>query len=333
MLGAARTQTLALRGAAKRTVGAATAACALEGHASPTSLLASGDRVSGHEQRRSNFTVIRGKVRPGFQDYPRRTGVLAMKIGMLPDWDDHGRRLGLTVLQIQGCYVVEQKFDEATGYHGLVLGAGDTKAKHINKPQQGVYEKAGLPLRRHMGEFDVDEECLLPVGTELTARHFVPGQYVDVQAKSIGKGTQGVMRRWGFKGQPASHGTSLSHRSPGSIGVTGMSRVWKGKKMAGKTGNKKRTVSSLAVFKIDTERNLLYLYGNVPGNKGGIVRVRDAFFKPNLLWNGEQTEYPMPTWTPPTDEAALEELAAADTVLKAPPLNFNPLERTFAIRA
>lgn len=285
------------------------------------------------EQRRGKkYEVFRGKVRAGFQDHPRRSGVLAMKIGMLPDWDDYGRRLALTVLQIQGCYVVGHHIEEETGYHGLVLGHGDAKAKHVAKPQQGVFEAAGVPLRRKIAEFKVHESAMLPVGTELTARHFVPGQFVDVQGVSIGKGWQGVMRRWGFQGQPQTHGTSLSHRSPGSIGVTGMSRVWKGKKMAGRTGNKNRTMPNLALVKIDTERNLLFVHGNVPGNKGGIVRVSDAFAKPNLLWNGDEAKMPFPTWTLPEDEAAREEILAQDSVLKAPPLHFNPLERTFDFR-
>jgi len=150
----------------------------------------------------------------------------------------------------------------------------------------------------------VSEDALLPVGTSITARHFAPGQYIDVQGTSKGKGFQGVMRRWGFKGQPASHGHSLSHRSAGSSGGAAGSmyatRVFKGKKMAGRMGGRTRTVFSLQVYKIDEAHNILYLRGSVPGNKGSVVRLIDATRKFRAKGKGFKllVEPPFPTFLP-----------------------------------
>merc|ERR1719424_2379079 len=146
--------------------------------------------------------------------------------------------------------------------------------------QAGQFESHGLPLKRYLRDFRVTEDALLPIGTSITVRHFVVGQHVDVQGITKGKGFQGVMKRWGFAGQPATHGVSLYHRGGGSLGGSsggkGRTRVWKGKKMAGRMGNKRRTMLNLRVYKVDTEHNLLYLKGTVAGATGSIILLRDA---------------------------------------------------------
>jgi len=203
-----------------------------------------------------------------------------MKCGMTHTWTSWGKWIPLSIIEIQDVQVVQQKFEYKEGFFALKLGAGWQKRKRLNRAQAGMFEKFNLPLKRYMREFRVTEDAMLPVGTSITARHFVPGQYVDVQGVSKGKGFQGVMKRWGFKGQPASHGHSLSHRSPGSSGGAAGSmyatRVFPGKKMPGNMGNKRRTTMNLMVYRVDPKHNLIYLAGSIPGHRGAYVRIKDA---------------------------------------------------------
>jgi len=200
---------------------------------------------------------------------------------MMPIWDEDGKLRACTVLEIQDCQVVCHKTFEKDGYSGMQLGAGWIHPKRVPKPQTFHMLKNGVPLKRKLWEFRVSEENLMPVGTEIRADHFEPGLHIDVCGTSIGKGFQGVMKRWGFKGQPATHGASLSHRSTGSIGgCQDPGKVWKGKKMPGRMGGKRVTVQSLMVQAIDSERNLLFVRGAVPGHKGNFVRLTDAHRKP-----------------------------------------------------
>ena len=149
--------------------------------------------------------------------------------------------------------------------------------KNLKKPQAGHFLKYNLPPKQDLAEFPITEESFLPVGYMLSPRHFQIGQYVDVKAISIGKGFQGVMKRWNFSGQGASHGNSVSHRHPGSIGNREYpGKVFKGKKMAGQLGNQYATIQSQMVVKIDVDRSLLYIQGNVPGAISTLVRIRDA---------------------------------------------------------
>ena len=219
--------------------------------------------------------------------HSRRCGVVAMKCGMLSLWDepdDPGTMPTChpcTVLQIDRCQVVNVRMPERDGYMALQVGAGARKARRVNAALRGQFAKAGVEPKMKLSEFRVTPNALLPLGAEITCRHFVPGQYVDVQGTSVGKGTQGVMKRWGFKGQGASHGVSKYHRGAGAIGgCQDPGRVWKGKKMSGKMGNKKTSVHSLRLLKIDPERNLLFLRGTVPGHKGSFLRVSDSVRKP-----------------------------------------------------
>ena len=202
-------------------------------------------------------------------------------------WDVNGKRWPLTVLHLDGCRVIEVKDVERNGYTALTVGVCPRKAKHVDRAVMGQFAKSleetqvDVPypyrLLRRLEEFRVSPDAVLPVGTPVNAAHFAPGQLVDVQGTTRGKGMQGVMKRHGFKGGPASHGASKSHRTPGSIGNCAKpAKVFKGTKMAGKMGNRKRTQQNLTVHKIDTKRNLVILRGCIPGANGSIVRLTDS---------------------------------------------------------
>jgi len=207
----------------------------------------------------------------------RRVGVLAKKIGMSGDWDEWGQRVPLTFLQIESAQVVSWKTQEKNGFDAVVMGFENSKDKHINKPQQGMFIAQGVPFKRRLSEFKVTPDCFLPIGTRIDCRHFVPGQKVDVQGTSKGKGFQGGMKRWGFSGGRASHGNSLAHRTIGSTGTnTTPGRVRKGKKMPGRLGGETCTVHNLFVFSIVPEYNVITVVGSVPGSKNSYIRISDA---------------------------------------------------------
>ena len=207
----------------------------------------------------------------------RRTGALALKVGMVPVWDKWGVRHPCTVLWMDNCKVTQVKTASKEGYFGIQVGIGYKKDKHTTVPMKGHFEKAGVSPRRKVSEFRVTEDALLPIGTPITARHFGVGQFVDVCGTSIGKGFQGVMKRHGFKGQPATHGVSKTHRQGGSTGQSqDPGRVFKNKKMPGRMGGKRITQPGLQIHKIDPEKNLIYVRGAVPGHKGNYVRITDT---------------------------------------------------------
>ncbi|OQS03111.1 50S ribosomal protein L3-2 [Thraustotheca clavata] len=207
----------------------------------------------------------------------KRTGLLAVKMGMMHVYDDWGLAHPCTVLQVEECQVTQIKDKETHGFSAIQLGAGLRKEKNLTKPVLGHLAKAGVPAKRELQEFRVSDDALIPAGTKLNALHFAPGQYVDVCGTSKGKGFQGVMKRHNFAGQPASHGNSKTERHMGSSGqCQDPGKVWKGKKMPGRMGGKRVTRDNLWVFKVDPERNLLFVKGTVPGAPGGIVRVTDA---------------------------------------------------------
>lgn len=213
----------------------------------------------------------------------RPCGVIGRKVGMMSLWDDNGVHHPITVVCVDRCHVLQVKPPNPNDHKkrwGLQLGAGPKRPYKTNKAQRYHFAKAGVEPKQKVVEFMVHESLCIPVGSELRANHFEPGQYVDVTGTSIGKGTQGVMKRWGFKGGPASHGCSKAHRKAGSIGMsTKPGRVFKGKKMAGRMGNDRKTVQSLMVFRVDNERNLIFVRGPVPGKSGNWVVVRDAVRK------------------------------------------------------
>src|SRR5579884_3012523 len=206
-----------------------------------------------------------------------RTGLIAKKVGMTNVYSKEGQHVCVTVLQVENCQVVAKKTKEKDGYTAVQLGVGKAKVKNVSKAMRGHYAKAKVEPKRKLAEFRVDEKALLEPGTELVASHFVPGQYVDISGNSIGKGFQGVMKRWNFAGLEASHGVSISHRSHGSTGQRqDPGRVFKGKKMAGHLGVERVTVPNLEVVSVDADRGFIYVKGAVPGAENSYVLLKDA---------------------------------------------------------
>jgi large subunit ribosomal protein L3 len=206
-----------------------------------------------------------------------RTGVIAKKVGMTRLFQEDGRHVPVTVLEMDNVQVVARRETGRDGYTAVQLGAGSTKTKNLSKPQRGHFGKAEVEPKARLAEFPVAEDALLDVGAELSADHFVPGQMVDIQGCTQGKGFAGVMKRWGFSGLRATHGVSLSHRSHGSTGQRqDPGKVFKNKKMAGHMGARNRTQQNLEVVRTDVERGLIFVKGSVPGHKGGWLLVKDA---------------------------------------------------------
>ena len=210
----------------------------------------------------------------------KRTGVLGYKIGMTHFWDNWGAIVPCSVIQLDRCQVTQVKTLENDGVNSMQLGIGEKAAHKLNKAQVGHFLKFNMPPKEHLAEFVVTPENFLPIGYCLGPRHFKIGQFVDLQATSIGKGTQGTIKRWNFAQQNMTHGNSKAHRKPGSIGHAEYpGKVFKGKKMAGRLGFTSATTLNQRVVKIDTERSLLYVMGNCPGPITGVVKVRDAIKK------------------------------------------------------
>ncbi|WP_129790955.1 50S ribosomal protein L3 [Sphingosinicella sp. CPCC 101087] len=206
-----------------------------------------------------------------------RTGVIAKKVGMTRLFQDDGRHVPVTVLELDNVQVVGRRETERDGYVAVQLGAGSAKAKNLSKPERGHFGKAEVEPKAKVVEFRVDEDALLDIGAELSADHFVAGQMVDVQGVTQGKGFAGAMKRWGFKGLRATHGVSVSHRSHGSTGQRqDPGRVFKNKKMAGHMGARNRTQQNLEIVRTDVERGLIFVRGSVPGHKGSWLLVKDA---------------------------------------------------------
>jgi large subunit ribosomal protein L3 len=206
-----------------------------------------------------------------------RSGVIAQKVGMTRIFTDVGEHIPVTVLRLEHCQVVGQRTDEKNGYTALQLGAGRPKVKRLSRAARGHFAVANVEPKRKLAEFRVTPENLIEVGAEITADHFVEGQFVDVSGTTIGKGFAGVMKRHGFHGVGASHGAHKNHRKPGSIGgASTPSRVFKGMKMAGRMGAVRHTTLNLTVHAVDVEKSLLLIKGAVPGARGQVVLVRTA---------------------------------------------------------
>ncbi len=207
-----------------------------------------------------------------------RSGVIAKKVGMTRLFQEDGRHVPVTVLSLEECQVVSHRTDDRDGYYAVQLGAGEAKHKNVNKPQREAFAKADVGLKMRVAEFRVDgEDGLIPVGSTISAEHFVAGQKVDITGCTQGKGFAGAMKRWGFGGLRATHGVSLSHRSHGSTGNRqDPGRVFKNKKMAGHMGDRQRTQQNLEIVRTDADRGLLFVKGSVPGSKNGWLLVRDS---------------------------------------------------------
>jgi large subunit ribosomal protein L3 len=209
-----------------------------------------------------------------------RSGVIAQKVGMTRVFTEAGEHVPVTVLRLGQCQVVAHRSKDKNGYVALQLGSGGRKVKNVPKAERGHFAVARVEPKRKVAEFRVSEDALIPVGAEITADHFVVGQYVDVTGTSIGKGFAGAMKRWNFAGLRASHGVSISHRSHGSTGGRqDPGKTFKNKKMAGHLGVERVTTLNLKVVQTDPERGLVLVEGAVPGAKGGWITVRDAVKK------------------------------------------------------
>lgn len=209
----------------------------------------------------------------------KRVGLVAVKLGMAPIWTKTGERHVATLLQVQDCHVVKCLSKEE--YNGrtaaLLVGGKNVSPFYRSEDSVEMFRSAGVPPKQKVTTFRVSDNAIIKPGTPLYAAHFRPGQFVDVTAKSIGKGFQGVMKRWGFKGQPASHGQTKTHRRPGASGPGGdPAKVFKGKKMPGMMGNTYITAQGLKIWRVNTKYNVLYVNGSVPGHRNCLVKIRDT---------------------------------------------------------
>ena len=221
-----------------------------------------------------------------------RTGLIAKKLGMSRIFEANGTHVPVTVLSVDNLQVVDVRTMERDGYTAVQLGTGAVKAKNVSKAMKGHFAKANVEPKKKLGEFRVSEDCLLKVGAELSVEHFVPGQYVDVCATSIGKGFAGV---------------SISHRSHGSTGQRqDPGKVFKGKKMAGHMGAERVTVQNLKVVAVDAAKGLIMVKGGVPGCENAWVRITDAVKKSGNV------ELPMPAGLKKVDEPVAVKAETAD---------------------
>ncbi|WP_250444313.1 50S ribosomal protein L3 [Actinotalea sp. C106] len=205
------------------------------------------------------------------------TAALGTKLGMTQVWDEAGRLVPVTVVQVGTNVVTQVRTEDVDGYAAVQLAYGQIDPRKVTQPLKGHFEKAGVTPRRHVAEVRTPDSAEYALGQEITAEAFAAGQTVDVSGTTKGKGTAGVMKRHGFHGVGASHGAHKNHRKAGSIGgASTPSRVFKGMRMAGRMGHERQTTQNLTVHAVDAERGLLLVKGAVPGPKGGVVLVRSA---------------------------------------------------------
>jgi large subunit ribosomal protein L3 len=213
-------------------------------------------------------------------------GLLGEKLGMTQVFDENNRIVPVTVVKAGPNVVTQVRTPDKDGYSAVQLAFGAVDPRKVTKPLAGHYKKAGVTPRRHTVELRTTDAAEYTTGQELAADVFEAGQKVDVVGTSKGKGTAGVMKRHGFKGLGAGHGTQRKHRSPGSIGGCATpGRVFKGLRMAGRMGNVRTTTMNLVVHRVDAEKGLILIKGAIPGPKGGLVLVRTAA-KANLAKGG-----------------------------------------------
>jgi len=208
-------------------------------------------------------------------------GVLGTKLGMTQVFSDDGKIVPVTVVEAGPCLVTAVRTPGTDGYSAVQLAYGEIDPRRVTKPAAGHFAKAGVTPRRYLVELRTDDADQYALGQEVSAGTFEAGELVDVTGKTKGKGTAGVMKRHGFHGLGASHGTQRKHRAPGSIGGCATpGRVFKGLRMAGRMGGQRLTVPQLTVHAVDTDRGLLLIRGAVPGARGSLVLVRSAAKQP-----------------------------------------------------
>ncbi len=205
--------------------------------------------------------------------------LIGKKVGQTTFFEESGKATHVTVLEVGPCVVIQKKTQDKEGYNALQLGFGERKEKHTSKAQQGHFKKSGATPKRILQEVHVEDVSPFQVGQTLTVENLKDVTWVDVIGVTKGKGFQGVIRRHGFTGGRNSHG-SMFHRQPGGIGASSdPSRVYPGSRMPGHMGDNKHTTLNLRVVKVDTDNNLLFVKGAVPGADGGIITVRPSVKK------------------------------------------------------
>ena len=205
-----------------------------------------------------------------------KKGIIGKKIGMTQIFDETGNMIPVTVIAAGPCVVTQKKTAEKDGYDAVQLGFGEVKEKHLTKPQQGHFNKAGVSYKKYLKEFRLEDCSALNVGDTITADTFAAGDKVDVTGITKGHGYTGAIKRWNLHKLRMTHGVGPVHRQSGSMGVIDPARIFKNKKMAGQYGNEQVTVLNLTVVKIDSEKNLIAVQGAIPGAKDGIVFIRDS---------------------------------------------------------
>ena len=205
-----------------------------------------------------------------------KKAIIGKKVGMTQIFDETGKVIPVTAIEVGPCTVAQVKTVESDGYNAIQLGFGDVKESKVNKPEKGHFAKANLKAKKHLREFRVDEVESYKVGDEIKADTFEKGDKIDVQGTSKGKGFQGVIKRHGQSRGPMGHG-SMYHRRPGSMGPTSTpGRVFKGKKLPGHMGVQTVTIQNLDVVKVDLDKNVILVKGSVPGPKGAILKIKSA---------------------------------------------------------
>ena len=206
-----------------------------------------------------------------------KKGIIGKKLGMTQIFGENGAAIPVTVIEAGPCHVVQKKTVDTDGYDAVQLGFEDVKEKRINKPAAGHFKKAGVSAKRHLKEFRLEGASEMNTGDVVAADTFAAGDKVDITGITKGRGYTGAVKRWGHHILKMTHGTGPVHREVGSMGAcSSPSRVYKNKKMAGQYGNEQVTVLNLEVIKVDAEANLVAVKGAVPGERGGIVFIRDS---------------------------------------------------------
>ena len=247
-----------------------------------------------------------------------RTGLIAKKIGMSRFFKSDGTNIPVTLLKVDMCKVVDHKLVEKDGYNAIKVLFGASKKNKVNKPAVGYFKKIKSEASNFIREFRVSKDAMIEVGSHISVNHFIEGQFVDVSGFTIGKGFAGGMKRHNFSGNRATHGVSISHRSHGSTGqCQDPGKVFKGKKMAGRLGNVKRTMQNLKIIQTDSDNGLIVIKGSIPGPKGLFVSVCDSVKVKNK-------NLPYPTFD--DVDSSKDTKIEINNPVEVPPENFNKQE-------
>ena len=206
-----------------------------------------------------------------------KKGIIGKKLGMTQIFDEKGNVVPVTLIEAGPCAVVQKKTIENDGYEAVQLAFEDVSKKNVTKARQGHFAKAGVTPKRHLKEFRLDDISNLEAGSVVTVDTFAAGEKVDITGITKGRGYSGCVKRWGHHILKMTHGTGPVHREVGSLGANSSpSRVFKNRHMPGQYGNERVTIQNLEIVKVDAERNLLLIKGNVPGAKGSILTIRES---------------------------------------------------------